>query len=119
MHFSAANQGKEVVIVPLEEGMVLRCLYPWPGNLTSVMWTKISNKDRIAVYNPQHGVALFRHYEDRVKFLKKTPMDGSISLRNVTHQDIGVYECSIQAFPQGSWITTVRVEDLGNVALEI
>lgn len=100
--------------VRLEEGMVLGCLFPWPGNLSMVMWTKIPGK-RIAVYNPQHGVAVFRHYEDRVEFLKKTPLDGSVSLSNVTHQDIGLYRCSIQAFPQGSWSTTVRVEDLGNV----
>lgn len=116
MRFSAANQEKKIVTVPLEEGMVLSCLYPWPGNLSSVMWTKVPDQERVAVYNPMHGVALFRHYEDRVEFLKKTPVDGSISLRNVTHQDIGFYQCSIQAFPQGSWTTTIRVEDLGNVS---
>lgn len=119
MHFSGGTQGKEAVTVPLKEGMVLNCLYPWPGNLSSVMWTKSSNKDRVAVYNPQYGVTLFHPYEDRVEFVKKTPMDGSISLRNVTHQDIGLYRCSIQAFPQGSWTTDVRVDDLGNGSLEI
>lgn len=104
--------------VRLEEGMVLGCFFPEPANLSTVEWTKIAG-NRIAVYHPQLGVAVSRPYENRVVFLKKTPLDGSISLTNVTHQDIGLYKCSIQAFPQGSWSTTVQVEDLGRVSLDV
>lgn len=120
MHFySAATQDKEVPIVRLEEGMVLACLCPWSGNLTQVSWTKVPDPTALVVFHPQIGVASTPRYVDRVEFLKRTPMDGSISLRNVTHQDIGLYQCSIQMFPQGSWTTTVQVEDLGNVSAEI
>lgn len=99
--------------------MVLDCLCPWPGDLSSVSWTKSPNSEALAVFNAQYGVSFSRHYKGRVDFLRRTTMDGSISLRNVTHQDIGLYQCSIQTFPQGSWSTTVQVEDLGKVFVEI
>lgn len=117
--FSVAAQEKEVPTVRLEEGMVLECVCPWNGNLTQVSWTKVSDRTPLVVFHPQIGMAPSHHYADRIEFLKRTPKDGSISLRNVTHQDIGTYRCSIQMFPQGSWTTTVRVEDLGNVPVEI
>lgn len=117
--FSVAAQDKEVPTVRLEEGMVLGCVCPWNGNLTQVSWTKVSDPTPLVVFHPQIGMAPSRHYVDRIEFLKRTPKDGSISLRNVTHQDIGTYRCSIQMFPEGSWTTTVRVEDLGNVPVEI
>ncbi|XP_075906536.1 CD226 antigen isoform X3 [Nelusetta ayraudi] len=107
-----AAQDKEVPTVRLEEGMVLGCVCPWNGNLTQVSWTKVSDPTPLVVFHPQIGMAPSRHYVDRIEFLKRTPKDGSISLRNVTHQDIGTYRCSIQMFPEGSWTTTVRVEDL-------
>lgn len=113
--FLVAVQQKEPVTVRLEEGMVLGCLCPWPGNLSLVSWTKIPNKDPLAVFHPEFGVAPSHHYRERIEFLRNSPMDGSISLRNVTHQDIGLYQCSIQTFPQGSWTTRVQVEDLGKV----
>jgi hypothetical protein len=40
-------------------------------------------------------------------------MDGSIVLRNITHQDLGVYHCTITTFPLGSWSRDVTVEDQG------
>ncbi|KAM9333481.1 LOW QUALITY PROTEIN: CD226 antigen [Pholidichthys leucotaenia] len=107
-----AVQQKEVVTVRLEEGMVLNCLCPWDGNLSMVSWTKVPERDPVAVYHPEFGVAFSRRYRERVEFLRSTPMDGSISLKNVTHQDIGLYQCSVQTFPQGPWTRTVQVEDL-------
>ncbi|XP_028288928.1 CD226 antigen isoform X2 [Parambassis ranga] len=105
-------QVKEPVIVRLEEGMVLGCLCPWEGNLSMVSWTKVPDKYPVAVFHPEYGVAFSHHYRERVEFLRTTPMDGSISMRNVTHQDIGLYHCSVQTFPQGPWTQNVQVEDL-------
>lgn len=108
-----AVQQKQAVTVRLEEGMVLECLCPWYGNLSGVSWTKIPNKDPVAVFHPEHGVVFSHRYRERIEFLRTTPMDGSISMRNVTHQDIGLYHCSVQTFPQGSWTRNIQVEDLG------
>lgn len=94
--------------------MVLKCLCPWNGNFSMVSWTKPPNKDPIAVFHSEFGVVFSHHYRERIEFLRTTVMDGSISMRNVTHQDIGIYHCSVQTFPQGSWLRKIQVEDLGN-----
>uniref|UniRef100_A0A3Q1F8F4 CD226 molecule n=1 Tax=Acanthochromis polyacanthus TaxID=80966 RepID=A0A3Q1F8F4_9TELE len=115
IHFTPLNiavQQKEAVTVRLEEGMVLDCLCPWDGNLSMVSWTKVPNKDPVAVFHPEYGVAFSHQYRERIEFLRTTPMDGSISMRNVTHQDIGLYHCSVQTFPQGPWTRNIQVEDL-------
>ncbi|XP_074478632.1 CD226 antigen isoform X3 [Sebastes fasciatus] len=107
-----AVQQMEAVTVRLEEGMVLDCLCPWDGNLSMVSWTKVPDKDPVAVFHPEFGVAFSHHYRERIEFLRTMPMDGSISMRNVTHQDIGLYHCSVQTFPQGPWTRNIQVEDL-------
>ncbi|KAM8823009.1 CD226 antigen isoform 2-T2 [Spinachia spinachia] len=102
----------EVATVHLQEAMVLNCLCPWGGKLSMVSWTKVPEKDPLAVYHPEYGMTFSHHYRDRIEFLRTTPMDGSISMSNVTHQDIGVYHCSVQTFPQGPWTKDIQVEDL-------
>ncbi|XP_054479097.1 CD226 antigen [Anoplopoma fimbria] len=108
----AAAQEMEAATVRLEEGMVLNCLCPWDGNLSMVSWTKLPDKNMVAVFHPEYGVAFSDRYRERIEFLRSTPMDASISMRNVTHQDIGVYHCSVQTFPQGPWTKNIQVEDL-------
>lgn len=93
--------------------MVLDCQCPWQGSFGMMSWTKPPNKDPIAIFHPELGMSFSHHYRERIEFLRNTPMDGSISLRNVTHQDIGLYHCLVQSFPQGSWTNSVQVEDLG------
>ncbi|XP_026216922.1 CD226 antigen isoform X4 [Anabas testudineus] len=106
----AAQQ--KAVIVRLEEGMVLDCLCPWNGNLSMVSWIKVPDKNPVAVFHPEYGVAFSQPYRERVEFLRKTPLDGSIAIKNVTHEDIGIYHCSVQTFPQGPWTSNIHVEDL-------
>lgn len=108
----AVQQGEVVQTVRLEEGMILDCSCPWEGNLSMVSWTKVPDKDPVAVFHPEYGVAFSYQYRERIEFLRRTPMDGSISMKNVTHQDIGSYHCSVQTFPQGPWTRNIQVEDL-------
>lgn len=105
---------KAPVTVRLVEGMVLDCVCPWQGTFSMVSWTRPSKKDPIAVFHPELGTTFSHRYRERVEFQRSSPMDGSISLRNVTHEDTGLYVCSMQTFPQGSWTKTFLVEDLGN-----
>ncbi|XP_048832894.1 CD226 antigen [Brienomyrus brachyistius] len=95
-------------VVKLEEGMTLDCVCPWSGNLTMVSWTR--ELRTFAVYHPIHGMDISNGYAGRVKFLKSSPMDGSISLSNVSERDVGQYHCSIQSFPLGSWTSNVSVK---------
>uniref|UniRef100_A0A3Q4FY31 CD226 molecule n=1 Tax=Neolamprologus brichardi TaxID=32507 RepID=A0A3Q4FY31_NEOBR len=103
-----AVQQRVPATVRLEEGMVLHCLCPWDGNLSMVSWTKKSEKNPVAVFHPDFGVVLSHRFDGRVEFLKNGPMDGSISIKNVTHQDIGLYECSVQTFPRGPWTQHIQ-----------
>ncbi|XP_028290680.1 CD226 antigen isoform X2 [Gouania willdenowi] len=113
-------QEKETLMtVRLEEGMVLDCLCPWDGNFSMVSWTKVPNKSPLAVFHPEFGTDYSTLYKDRVQFLRMTHMDGSISIRNVTHQDIGLYLCSVQTFPQGPWTRSLQVEDLDEPPEEV
>uniref|UniRef100_A0AAY4AGJ2 CD226 molecule n=2 Tax=Denticeps clupeoides TaxID=299321 RepID=A0AAY4AGJ2_9TELE len=98
--------------VKLEDGMVLACQCPWTGNLSMVSWTKPPDREPIAVYHPEYGVVLGPQYKGRIKFIRATPLDGSISVSNVTEQDISVYHCSIQTFPKGSWTKDVHVKNI-------
>lgn len=93
--------------------MVLECLCPWEGTFITVSWTRPLRKDAIAIFHPELGTSFSHHYRERIEFLRSAPMDGSISLRNVTHQDIGLYHCSVQTFPLGSWKKSFQVEDIG------
>ncbi|XP_052398261.1 CD226 antigen-like isoform X1 [Carassius gibelio] len=96
--------------VILKDGMILDCLCPWTGQLIMVSWTKKSLSKPVAVYHPQYGTNFESSYEGRVEFLKTTEMDGSISIMNVTDDDIGQYHCSLQTYPQGSWTKDTFVE---------
>ncbi|XP_056110069.1 CD226 antigen isoform X1 [Rhinichthys klamathensis goyatoka] len=97
--------------VILQEGMILDCLCPWTGQLTMVSWTKKSLSQPLAIYHPQYGTNFESSYDGRVEFLKTTQMDGSISISNVTEDDIGQYHCSLQTYPQGSWTKDTFVEN--------
>ncbi|XP_076868971.1 CD226 antigen isoform X2 [Brachyhypopomus gauderio] len=99
--------------VRLQDGMVLDCLCPWVGQLSMVSWVKKPNKQPLAIYHPKYGANFAELYEGRVQFLKASPMDGSISMSNVSDEDVGLYSCSLQAFPQGSWTKDTLVEKQG------
>ncbi|KAM4606782.1 CD226 antigen isoform 1-T2 [Polymixia lowei] len=107
----AVQQRETLTTVRLEEGMVLECRCPWDGNLSMVSWTRVPDKIPIAVFHPDFGMAFSPRYKERIEFLRITPMDGSIAMTNITHQDIGLYHCSIQTFPRGSWTRNIQVED--------
>ncbi|XP_076146959.1 CD226 antigen isoform X3 [Alosa pseudoharengus] len=104
---SLQKSGDETV--RLEDGMILECLCPWDGNLSMVSWTKVPGKNPIAVYHPRFGSNLAVGYNDRLAFLNRTSMDGSISIANVTEEDAGLYHCSMQTFPLGTWTRDVQV----------
>uniref|UniRef100_A0AAV2L8K1 Ig-like domain-containing protein n=1 Tax=Knipowitschia caucasica TaxID=637954 RepID=A0AAV2L8K1_KNICA len=110
--FVKVQAHREPSTLALSEGMELDCLCPWSGNLSMVSWTKGQDKHPIAVFHPDYGTSFAYQYRERVEFLRRSSLDGSIALRNVTHQDTGLYHCSVQTFPQGPWSKSIYVEDL-------
>ncbi|XP_030623415.1 CD226 antigen [Chanos chanos] len=101
--------------VKLEEGMILDCVCPWSGNLSMVSWIKRPGSSPMAIYHPEFGMNFSPDYDGRVEFIKASPMDGSISITNVTEKDLGLYHCSMQTFPHGSWTKDTVVENIVNI----
>ncbi|XP_046689551.1 CD226 antigen isoform X2 [Silurus meridionalis] len=101
--------------VKLEEGMLLNCSCPWSGKLIMVSWTNAIYSTPIAIYHPDYGVNFHSAYDGRVEFIKASALDGSIRVTNVTEKDEGVYHCSVQTFPGGSWSKETRVEKRVNI----
>ncbi|KAG7317693.1 hypothetical protein KOW79_018728 [Hemibagrus wyckioides] len=97
-------------IVKLQDGMLLDCTCPWSGNLIMVSWTKDVHAAPLAIYHPDYGINFSAAYDGRVEFVRASEMDGSIRIRNVTKKDEGVYHCSVQTFPHGSWSKDTLVQ---------
>ncbi|KAG7488552.1 hypothetical protein MATL_G00035780 [Megalops atlanticus] len=98
-------------IVKLKDSITLECVCPWSGNLSMISWMKMPQKKHIAVFHPEFGVALADEYAGRVGFLRSSPMDGSISINNTSANDTGLYHCSMQTFPKGSWTKDILVKE--------
>ncbi|XP_033914233.3 CD226 antigen-like [Acipenser ruthenus] len=99
--------------VKMEQNLTLKCECPWSGNLSQINWERKSDskKELVAVYNKQHGLTFSNKYEARIVFLNSSSMDGSITIINASAEDLGLYQCSIQTFPKGSWIKHLLVEN--------
>lgn len=95
--------------VRLQDGMLLNCSCPWNGKLIMVSWTREVYSNPFAVYHPSYGVNFAAAYDGRVEFINASAMDGSIRIMNVTEDDVGLYHCSVQTFPQGSWTKDMLV----------
>lgn len=93
--------------------MLLDCSCPWNGNLIMVSWTKGNHIHPLAVYHPEYGVNFNPDYDGRVEFINASSMDGSIRIMNITEEDQGLYHCSMQTFPHGSWTKDTLVQKKG------
>lgn len=78
-----------------------------------VSWTKGVYSNPLAIYHPNYGVNFAAAYDGRIEFVNASVMDGSIRITNVTEEDEGLYHCSIQTFPQGSWTKDTMVHKQG------
>ncbi|KAJ8277700.1 hypothetical protein GJAV_G00078760 [Gymnothorax javanicus] len=103
--------------VKLEQRMTLECICPWSGNFSMVSWAKLPENKQVAVFHPTMGVAASEEYNGRVEFVRSSQMDGSITIHNTTENDTGLYRCSIQTFPKGSWIKDILVKHLVDLDL--
>ncbi|KAJ8376597.1 hypothetical protein SKAU_G00071770 [Synaphobranchus kaupii] len=108
-------------ILKLEESITLECRCPWSGNLTMIAWVKMPEKKRVAVFHPHFKPRVWTpdEYKGRVEFLRSSQMDGSISIHNTTANDTGLYQCSVQTFPKGSWVKDILVEHLVDMDLSM
>ncbi|XP_057684993.1 nectin-3-like protein [Corythoichthys intestinalis] len=71
-----------------------------------------SGKEILAVYHSEYGTSIPTELANRVTFVSATTGDVSITLDNVTLDDIGVYTCKASTFPLGNSQASTQVNVL-------
>ncbi|XP_062911222.1 CD226 antigen-like [Mobula hypostoma] len=100
--------------VKLQDVIKLKCAHPRRSNLIQLSWDKNVNgmKQKVALYNPQHGGHIVFPYNRTVKFLSSFK-SGDIMM-NASAADEGIYLCSIDTFPDGKLQKTIEVINPAN-----
>ncbi|XP_048451877.1 CD226 antigen isoform X2 [Rhincodon typus] len=99
------------LIIKLQDTVVLKCAYPEMGKMIQLSWEKKDDgvKHKVAVYNPKRGEHIFFPYNRSVIFLS-SHISGDIKL-TATAADEGLYQCSINTFPEGMLVKLIAVID--------
>ncbi|XP_060680276.1 CD226 antigen isoform X2 [Hemiscyllium ocellatum] len=99
------------MIIKLQDTVMLKCAYPEMGKMIQLSWEKKDGdaKHKIAVYNPKRGENIFFPYNQSVTFLSSS-ISGDIKLK-ATAADKGLYQCSINTFPEGVLLKLIAVID--------
>ncbi|XP_043544406.1 CD226 antigen-like isoform X3 [Chiloscyllium plagiosum] len=99
------------MIIKLQDTVILKCAYPEMGKMIQLSWEKKDGdaKHKIAVYNPKRGEKIFFPYNQSVTFLSSS-ISGDIKLK-ATAADKGLYQCSINTFPEGVLLKHIAVID--------
>ncbi|XP_013366789.1 PREDICTED: CD226 antigen isoform X2 [Chinchilla lanigera] len=109
--------------VRLAESMTLECVYPLMDEVTQAEWFKTvgEQKQSMAIFNPDHGVAIRKPYENKVHFLNSTKArkDVTLSFHNASDTDVGSYSCLIHTFPSGPWEKTVQVVQTDSFEIQL
>uniref|UniRef100_A0A8C6Z795 Ig-like domain-containing protein n=1 Tax=Nothoprocta perdicaria TaxID=30464 RepID=A0A8C6Z795_NOTPE len=97
--------------VKLTEKMKLDCVYPKKATIIQTSWMKnnLTHKEYIAVLHPVYGIYITDNYKGRIHFQNDSSEDSSLYFIKSTLKDVGVYCCSIQTFPDGTWEKVIKI----------
>ncbi|XP_069476882.1 CD226 antigen isoform X2 [Ambystoma mexicanum] len=99
--------------VKLAQTMALKCHYPGTSTIVQVTWSKNTDlkKERIAVFDREHGINVHENYRNRVDFvnLDLHSNDKSLFFTQTLLEDVGLHMCSVHAFPDGIWEKKIHV----------
>ncbi|XP_069776494.1 rotatin isoform X2 [Narcine bancroftii] len=95
--------------VKRQDEIKLRCAYPKTSKMIQLSWERNVNgmKQNIAVYHPQYGESIPPAYNQTVTFLSAIT-SGDIKLK-ASAVDEGIYQCSINTFPDGIFLKKIAV----------
>lgn len=106
--------------VVLGQDAKLPCFYRGdPGEqVGQVAWARVDAGEgprELALLHIQYGLHVGAAYEGRVEQPPppRSPLDGSVLLRNAVQADEGEYECRVSTFPAGSFQARLRLRVLG------
>ncbi|XP_062424508.1 CD226 antigen [Rhea pennata] len=97
--------------VKLTEKVKLDCVYPKKAMIIQTSWMKrnLTHKANIAVLHPIYGIHIENNYKGRIHFQNDSGKDKSLSFIKSTLEDVGVYFCSIQTYPDGIWEKVIKI----------
>ncbi|NXA33535.1 CD226 protein, partial [Eudromia elegans] len=97
--------------VKLTEKMKLDCVYPKKATIIQTSWMKsnLTRKENIAALHPDYGIHINDNYKGRINFRNDSSEDSSLYFTKSTLEDVGLYFCSIQTFPDGTWEKVIKV----------
>lgn len=106
--------------VVLGQDAKLPCFYRGdPGEqVGQVAWARVDAGEgsrELALLHIQYGLHVGAAYQGRVEQPPppRSPLDGSVLLRNAVQADEGEYECRVSTFPAGSFQARLRLRVLG------
>ncbi|XP_067148257.1 CD226 antigen, partial [Apteryx mantelli] len=97
--------------VKLTEKMKLDCVYPKRAMIIQTSWVKsnLTHKENIAVVHPIYGIHIEDNYKGRIHFQNDSSEDNSLYFIKSTLEDVGLYFCSIQTYPDGIWEKVIQI----------
>nr|XP_009671627.1 PREDICTED: CD226 antigen [Struthio camelus australis] len=97
--------------VKLKEKMTLDCVYPKKAMVIQTSWLKsnTTHTKNIAVLHPDYGIHIEDNYRGRIHFKNDSREDNSLFFIKSTLEDVGLYFCSIQTYPDGIWEKVIKV----------
>lgn len=110
----------DLVTVVLGQDAKLPCVYRGDSSeqVGQVAWARVDAGEgprELALLHFQYGLHVGEAYEGRVEQPPppRSPLDGSVLLRNAVQADEGEYECRVSTFPAGSFQARLRLRVLG------
>nr|XP_025964491.1 CD226 antigen isoform X2 [Dromaius novaehollandiae] len=97
--------------VKLTEKTKLDCVYPKKAMIIQTSWVKsnLTHKENIAVLHPVYGIHIEDSYKGRIHFQNDSSEDNSLYFIKSTLEDVGLYFCSVQTYPDGIWEKVTKV----------
>uniref|UniRef100_A0A3P9PAX4 Ig-like domain-containing protein n=1 Tax=Poecilia reticulata TaxID=8081 RepID=A0A3P9PAX4_POERE len=112
VYFSASNplcitamvETQHTWIAEVGENIQLSCQFVDIHGVQEVTWQKVlgSTTRNVSSYNLLAGEKVYPPFKDKVQFAYSGFKNNSITIKNVTEQDVGCYLCLFTAYPLGN-----------------
>ncbi|XP_075126877.1 CD226 antigen [Leptodactylus fuscus] len=122
LHMMKSVQPEEIVdtTLILRRTITLDCRYSGSGTVIQIHWAKVngSAEETICTIHKSYGKYISQKYMSRMSFaVENSSSDLSITLRETSEADIGIYVCYLAQFPAGTMkkVIAVQADNLSHI----